>query len=138
MKSKAMFFAHADGTYRYWVRKVSGQTEIKLQIAKPNLQAFLATLAGKRATDDVDLLTIGGGWYSITMRDKSALSTLLMNVGIDSADLAMPWLRALNQHFLRPVQQVPFEVTYVKRVTPPPCDHRKLQSLVQKFSGSRK
>lgn len=130
MKTKFKYFESLCKTYRYWFRKVEGQTEIKIQMKRKDMNKFREGL-GKRATLLVDILEIGCGWYSVTCKDESNWE-LLFGTRTDGASA---WIKELNlAHIGHLNANLPtVEIQYVKKIVQQPCDHAKLQRLVQKF-----
>ena len=107
---RAMFFAEADGMYRYWVRKVDGLSSVKLQVRRKVLAEFRKH--HHTFENAVDILEIGGGWYHISARE-----TKLDEVFGIRTDGASAWLRAFNKYHLSKVNaNPPISIVYVKRI----------------------
>lgn len=113
-KNLAMYFSTEK--YRYWLlRPEGGRTSVKLQIQKKELDAFLKGTVANRDVFYVDILEVGGGWYSISAKDNPPPSV----AGLQG-DPAMILIRNLNLFYLNQVNANPKpDVKYVKRV-----DHR--------------
>lgn len=131
-----MFYADAQGRYRYFSTKKNGLTIIKIQMTGARMRALCADPEFQRIAGLVDVLAQGGGWYEVSAKENNYLDKKFGT----RTDGAAVWIRALNTRLLSGVNANPVvaPVTYVKRLTPQPVCEHKLHSLVNKFGRHSK
>ena len=128
----ATFFADSKGRYRYWyIVRPGRDVEIKIQCKAEFMDTFRKDL-GRKVSKMVDILSLGGGWYSVSSVDVPVWDTLFGN----HTDCGKIWVAALNKAFLSEVNANPVmtRVKYVKRVDHTVAFNTRLQKLADKFS----
>lgn len=131
-----MFYADAQGRYRYFSTKKNGLTIIKIQMTCARMRAVCADSEFQRVAGLVDVLAQGGGWYEVSAKENNYLDKKFGT----RTDGAAVWIRALNTRLLSGVNANPVvaPVTYVKRIEHPPICERKLHALASKFGRPAK
>lgn len=126
-----MFYVDTQNRYRYCSKKIDGMTVIKIQMTKIRMEALRLDPEFQRIEHLIDILSQGGGWYSITAKEDNYLD-LKFGTRTDGAAV---WIRALNTRLISGVNANPVinPVTYVKRIAHAPLCDRKLHALTNKF-----
>ncbi len=142
-----VFFAAENGRFRYWYRPTFlGNGVMKLQISRAQLNAFLATDAGKTAKRYVDMFEVGGGWYEVRALSFDHADTTMDAFMLANIDGLKIWVRELNRwnagmvNANRPRVQVAYKGRGLVEASPiidarqRPASQHALNKLAQMFA----